>query len=51
MCLRGHDEIYRVALNSSVNKVLIVCPVTLVTNWKKEFKKWWVPLLETVSVH
>lgn len=22
------------------NKVLIVCPVTLIGNWKKEFKKW-----------
>ena len=23
-----------------VNKVLIVCPVTLINNWKAEFKKW-----------
>jgi hypothetical protein len=27
-------------LTCSVNKILIVCPVTLVDNWKKEFKKW-----------
>nr|XP_019049115.1 hypothetical protein I302_02896 [Kwoniella bestiolae CBS 10118]OCF28045.1 hypothetical protein I302_02896 [Kwoniella bestiolae CBS 10118] len=24
----------------SIQKVLIVCPVTLVENWRKEFKKW-----------
>jgi DNA repair and recombination protein RAD54B len=24
----------------SVGKVLIACPVTLVTNWSKEFRKW-----------
>jgi SNF2 family DNA or RNA helicase len=30
------------ALSDSVNKVLIVCPVTLVANWKKEFRKWQV---------
>jgi DNA repair and recombination protein RAD54B len=23
-----------------VNKVLIVCPVTLINNWRKEFRKW-----------
>jgi len=27
-------------LTRSVNKILVVCPVTLVDNWKKEFKKW-----------
>ncbi|KAK8865771.1 hypothetical protein IAR55_000918 [Kwoniella newhampshirensis] len=26
--------------SSSVSKVLIVCPVTLVDNWRREFKKW-----------
>lgn len=25
---------------NSINKVLIVCPVTLINNWKREFKKW-----------
>lgn len=25
---------------SVVNRVLIVCPVTLINNWKREFKKW-----------
>lgn len=28
------------ALTGTISKVLIVCPVTLITNWKKEFKKW-----------
>lgn len=23
-----------------VKKALIVCPVTLINNWRKEFKKW-----------
>lgn len=23
-----------------VNKVLVVCPVTLINNWREEFKKW-----------
>lgn len=23
-----------------INKVLIICPVTLINNWQKEFKKW-----------
>lgn len=27
-------------LNPVANKVLIVCPVTLIGNWKREFKKW-----------
>nr|XP_018267086.1 uncharacterized protein I303_01069 [Kwoniella dejecticola CBS 10117]OBR89244.1 hypothetical protein I303_01069 [Kwoniella dejecticola CBS 10117] len=27
--------------SSTVQKVLVVCPVTLVENWKKEFKKWY----------
>lgn len=25
---------------SVVNKVLIVCPVTIINNWRREFKKW-----------
>ena len=23
-----------------VNKVLVVCPVTLISNWRQEFRKW-----------
>ncbi|ODV63941.1 DNA-dependent ATPase RDH54 ASCRUDRAFT_26326, partial [Ascoidea rubescens DSM 1968] len=26
--------------NPIIKKILIVCPVTLIGNWKKEFKKW-----------
>nr|XP_019014878.1 uncharacterized protein I206_00965 [Kwoniella pini CBS 10737]OCF53659.1 hypothetical protein I206_00965 [Kwoniella pini CBS 10737] len=26
--------------SSTIQKVLIVCPVTLVENWRKEFRKW-----------
>ena len=26
--------------NAVVNKVLVVCPVTLISNWRQEFKKW-----------
>lgn len=26
----------------SIGKAIIVCPVTLVDNWRKEFKKWQV---------
>lgn len=26
--------------NGEIKKVLIVCPVTLINNWKTEFKKW-----------
>lgn len=29
-----------VTLAGEISKVLIVCPVTLIGNWKKEFKKW-----------
>ena len=29
-----------VPLEGLINKVLIVCPVTLIGNWKKEFNKW-----------
>ena len=29
-----------VPLEGLMNKVLIVCPVTLIGNWKKEFNKW-----------
>lgn len=29
-----------VPLEGSIKKVLIVCPVTLIGNWKKEFGKW-----------
>ncbi|KAH3685805.1 hypothetical protein WICPIJ_003218 [Wickerhamomyces pijperi] len=32
-----YDEGYK---NPVVSKVLIACPVTLVGNWKREFKKW-----------
>ncbi|KAL6950121.1 hypothetical protein ACO0QE_000796 [Hanseniaspora vineae] len=28
------------SLNGEISKVLIICPVTLIANWKKEFKKW-----------
>ncbi|EMG49407.1 hypothetical protein G210_5820 [Candida maltosa Xu316] len=28
---------------SVVNKVLVVCPVTLISNWRQEFKKWLGP--------
>lgn len=49
VCVSGADKGYRAALIpnliscrplSSVGKVLIACPVTLVTNWSKEFRKW-----------
>ena len=23
-----------------INKVLVVCPATLISNWRQEFKKW-----------
>lgn len=28
------------SLNGEISKILIICPVTLISNWKKEFKKW-----------
>ncbi|KAK9481341.1 SNF2 family N-terminal domain-containing protein [Lipomyces japonicus] len=35
---------------SVAKKVLVVCPVTLINNWKREFKKWLGPLRLSVFV-
>lgn len=32
--------------SNSIKKAIIVCPVTLCENWKKEFRKWCVDMSE-----
>lgn len=34
-------------ITNSINKAMIVCPVTLVDNWRKEFRKWSVQFVES----